>query len=235
LSVVEVGGMTGGRKIPSWECELWFHITRGDGSECPLYEHCLLKQKGDWCASDSKELLDQLFNDGQSCLSNYDCVERLTSGRIFKLVEKLAQRFLTKGKVCSPPVPKELITLFDQHPVDVREVPLRAYQGAIWRLRDGWVVYLNRNDVHGRKRFTLFHEAFHILAHRRATPVFRRYGCEKGTFNEFLAEYFASCILMPQKWVMEKWAEVGDLASMAEIFVVPKPAMWLRLRQLNLI
>jgi len=43
-----------------------------------------------------------------------------------------------------------------------------------------------------RKRFTLFHEAFHIEAHDKADPVFRTRGCERGTFNELLAECFSS-------------------------------------------
>jgi hypothetical protein len=40
---------------------------------------------------------------------------------------------------------------------------------------------------------------------------------------------------MPREWVVEKWAEVKDLGRMAEIFVVPKSAMCIRLRQLGLI
>jgi len=40
---------------------------------------------------------------------------------------------------------------------------------------------------------------------------------------------------MPREWVKEKWAEVKDLDRMAEIFDVPKVAMALRLRQLDLI
>jgi len=86
-----------------------------------------------------------------------------------------------------------------------------------------------------RKRFTLFHEAFHIEAHDKADPVFRTRGCERGTFNELLAECFDSKILMPADWVREKWAEVRDVDRMAEIFAVPKAAMWIRLKLLRLI
>jgi Zn-dependent peptidase ImmA (M78 family) len=85
------------------------------------------------------------------------------------------------------------------------------------------------------KRFTIFHEAFHILAHCRTTPVFRKRGAIGGSFNELLADYFAVCILMPRQWVGEKWAEVQDFNRMAKIFDVPKPAMCIRLRQLGLI
>jgi len=85
------------------------------------------------------------------------------------------------------------------------------------------------------KRFTLFHEAFHIIAHDKATPVFRSRGCKRGAFNELLAEYFAANILMPTDWVREWWAEVRDINRMAEIFDVPKTAMWIKLKFLKLI
>jgi len=84
-------------------------------------------------------------------------------------------------------------------------------------------------------RFTIFHEAFHILAHCRTSPVFRKRGSIVGSFNEFLADYFALCILMPREWVAEKWAEVKDLDQMAKIFSVSKSAMCIRLRQMGLI
>jgi len=41
--------------------------------------------------------------------------------------------------------------------------------------------------------------------------VFRKRGTKEGSFNELLADYFATCILMPKEWVTEKWAEVKDL------------------------
>ena len=49
------------------------------------------------------------------------------------------------------------------------------------------------------------------------------------------ADYFAICILMPEKWVRGKWAEVKDMSRMVEIFDVPESAMWFRLRCLGLI
>lgn len=57
----------------------------------------------------------------------------------------------------------------------------------------------------------------------------------QGSFNELLADYFAICILMPRQWVREKWAEVKHLNRMVEIFDVPKPAMYIRLKQLGLV
>ena len=53
------------------------------------------------------------------------------------------------------------------------------------------------------KRFTLFHEAFHILTHCNTTPTFSRIGVTQGSFNELLADVFAVFIMMPREWVEE--------------------------------
>ncbi len=133
-------------------------------------------------------------------------------------------------------MPSELISVADeQHTIETRLLPLKVYHGAIWHLREGWVIQLKDDVSSASKRFTLFHEAFHILAHCRTTPVFRKRGTMQGSFNELLADYFATCILMPKEWVKKKWAEVKDVDVMAEMFDAPKSAMWLRLRQLGLV
>jgi Zn-dependent peptidase ImmA (M78 family) len=148
----------------------------------------------------------------------------------------LAIKYLEKAGFSQPPVPTELIRCFDvSPPIEVRLLPLKAYHGAVWHLEDGWVIYLNTNDTPYRQRLALFHEAFHILAHSKATPVFRKRGISEGFFNEILADYFAGCILMPNEWVKEKWAEVNDLRQMAKIFHVTELAMWIQLRTNGLI
>jgi len=133
-------------------------------------------------------------------------------------------------------VPTELVSLADkQYPIEARLLPLKAYHGAIWHEKDGWIIQLNDNDIPVTRRFTLFHEAFHILAHCKTTPVFRKRGAVVGSFNELLADHFAGCILMSREWVEEKWAEVEDLDRMAAIFDVPRSAMGIKLKQLGLI
>jgi Zn-dependent peptidase ImmA (M78 family) len=48
-----------------------------------------------------------------------------------------------------------------------------------------------------------------------------------------LAEHFSGCILMPMKWVREKWAETHDLDAIVEIFGVPKQLAYMRLKFLH--
>ena len=231
-------------KIPRWESELWSYISRGDGEHCPLHDECQVRLQGSKCLDDSKIYLGEisaLMDDDEFTLSDpesgkLEFIRCAKVGKIFRLVEKLAQKYLKMGNVNSPPVPEVLITLCDKsHPVEIRQVPLKAYHGAIWHLRDIWVVHLNKNDTPARRRFSLFHEAFHILAHSRATPVFRKVGVKRGSFNELLADHFAGCILMPPEWAREKWDEVHDLNKMAEIFQIPKPMVWFGLKGMDLI
>jgi hypothetical protein len=160
-----------------------------------------------------------------------------SSGRIFELVRRLAVNYQMEAGIERPPVPTDLITCAgDGLPIEVRHVPLKAHHGSIWRLSDCWIVQLNTNDTPARQRFTLYHEIFHILAHCKATPVFKKakYGLQ-GSFNELLADHFAAIILMPEKCVREKWIEVKDISQMAAIFDVPKPIVWATLKHLSLI
>jgi len=230
-------------KIPKWETELWSYVSSGNGIHCPRYGYCQVRKRRGWCPSEDRQHLNQLrdeLDEAQFNPLSFDFVKSQSGegalGRLFQLVEMLAQKCLKAGKVLRPPVPTGLITLFDQqHTVEVRQLPLKVCHGAIWKQKDGWVIQLKGSDSSATKRFTLFHEAFHILAHCRTTPVFSKIGSMIGSFNECLADEFASCILMPREWVVENWANVRDLYRMAEIFDVPKPAMCLRLRQLGLI
>jgi len=222
--------------IPKWESEFWSLITSGDGEQCPLYEQCRQKPVCGYCISEHKESLCRLLDTSNFDPADYQFLSEIKVKGILYLVEKLAHKYLEMGDASSPPVPDKLVTLCARgQPLEVRELPLKLYQGAIWQLNGKWIIYLDADSTFGRKRFTLFHEAFHIIAHDKAVPVFRTRGCEKGAFNELLAEYFAGCILMPAAWMREWWAEVRDVDRMAEIFDVPKTAMWLRLKFFRLI
>ncbi len=237
-------------KTPKWESELWSYISSGDGVTCPLYDDCKTRQRGGWCFSDNKEMFSGSYGTHAIIGSSGDDSEldvfrglfehnfprKWICGRIFQLVEALANKYVKKAKLTQPPVITELIRQFDISPgIEVRPLPLKAYHGALWYLEDGWVIHLNNEDKPARQRVTLFHEAFHILAHSSATPVFRKRGIKEGLFNEMLADYFAGCILMPKGWVKEKWTEVNDLKQMAEIFQVTEVSMWIRLKAMELI
>lgn len=232
-------------KTPSWESELWSYLSSGDGVNCPLHDDCKLKRSGGWCFNDHRADFSSYYSDQPFLYAQDKTVlrtlktsipERWTLCRIFQLVEALANKCLEKAAVTQPPTPTGIIRHFDANkPVEVRFLPLKVYHGAIWQLDDSWIIHINANDTPNRQRVSLFHEVFHILAHCKATPVFRKRGTKMGFFNEMLADYFAGCIIMPKGWIERKWAEIKDVRRMAEIFQVTELGMWIRLRTMGLI
>ncbi len=237
------------QKIPKWESELWSYLSRGDGINCPLHDDCETKRNGGLCIDDHKDKLGGLYGDTPlnvdldvDRIDNFgkvvgpDFLKNWIPGPIFRLVERLANKYIEQSNITQPPIPVQIIDIFGiDHPVEIRPVSLKAYQGAIWYTDDGWVIHLNRHESLGSQRITLFHEIFHIIAHTKSTPVFRQRGIREGFFNELLADYFAGCVLTPQKWVSEKWAETNDLKRMVEIFQVTELAMWFRLKTMRLL
>ena len=234
-------------KITKWENELWSYVSSGDGTCCPIYSRCQVRRRGSSCFDDNKTLIERFSSIRRSNPDNFSTIlandadftnimDHWTPGEIFRLVEKLAQKCLKKEGISSPPVPANIIKLTDgDNPVEVRLLPLKNYHGAIWRLSDRWVIQLNAKDAPAIRRFTLFHEAFHILAHCQATPVFNSPRHNGAYFNELLADYFAVCMHMPREWVVEKWREVNNIGRMAEIFGTLESQVWIRLKQLHLI
>jgi len=221
-----------------WESKLWSYVCSGDGMHCPVINECEARRTGNWCADDHSDKLRQLLDsDDQFDPTSYDFREP-RDGMIFPVVEKLAEKLLKKGNISSLPIPIELISLADEkRPVEVRVLRLKACHAAIWRLNDVWLIQLADHCSSARNKLTLFHEAFHILAHCccNSTPAFEKRGSKQGSFNELLADYFSMCVLMPREWVRVKWAEVEHIDKMAETFEVPKSTMWFRLRELSLV
>ena len=250
MSVVEVEGMTQ-EEVSDWESELWSYMSNGDGFNCPLHDDCRTKQRGGWCFDDNivkqRRALQYGTNadDSISNLSEPDVFKKLYQQnfphrwipcRIFRLVESLANKYIQKAELNQPPVNADLVREIDINPnIELRKLPMKSYHGAVWQLEDAWVIHLNDKDSPVRQNMTLFHEVFHILAHRRSTPIFRKQIGSGGEFNEMLANHFAASIMMPKAWIREKWAEVGDVNKMVEIFQVSELAMWIKLRQMNLI
>ena len=228
------------KRVPEWESEFWSYISQSDGTRCPLYSDCHVRLLGEWCPNDNRERIEQLLDSKEYSLNNFDFLACGDCGGILKMVETLSCKYLEAAGVYQPPVPDVLISQFDKAcSIEHRTVPLKAHHGAVWRLKDGWVIHLNKDEPAVFQRFTLFHEAFHILLHLNSTPLFRK---KRGTqehreapFNELLANYFAVSILMPRRWVVEKWTEVKDVGKMAELFNVPESAMGFRLRHMCLI
>lgn len=234
------------------ETELWNYLSMGDGNSCPLRESCENRARGGWCLSDQ---VGCFFNGRESSAPTNDDEDELgifrslfrryfpfsfpwRPGHILKLVETLAQDCLAQTAVTHPPVGEDIIGQLGIEPsVEIRLLPLRSNHGAVWHLEDAWVVHVNSYDTPVRQRWTVFHEVFHILAARsKAIINFRKPGSRDGRFNELLADYFATCVLLPADWVTEAWTRSHhSLAKLAEEFQVPEVAAWVRLKTRGLI
>jgi hypothetical protein len=233
------------KKTPKWESELWAYLSSGDGTSCPMYPSCQLRGGNVRCFSENEDYF-QLVNEfvdkdepelHAPSISKLEFLTCPGSGRVFRLVSRLAGKYQELVGIDRLPVPTDLITRdSNQLPIEVRQVPLKANHGAVWQLSDCWLVHLNSNDTPARQRFTLYHEIFHILAHCKGTPVFKKAGhSQGGAFNELLADHFASIILLPTALVKRLWPEVQDIGRMAAVFEVPKPIVWITLKHLRLI
>lgn len=204
---------------------------------CPLADACPGRQSGNTCTDVNRDQLSLLIaSDDQCHLDACDC-PRLCGGGVLPFVQKLAEEHLRRGNATRMPVSTDLICLADEgHPIEVRTLDLKACQAAIWRVDDGWVIQIAETATPPRHRVSLFHEAFHIMAHTRSdsTPLFSKRGTTQGSFNELLADYFAICVLMPRPWVRKEWVKLGDLDRMAQTFDVPGSTMCLSLKELGL-
>ena len=227
---------------PKWETTLWSYLSTGDGDHCPLYANCRARKQGALCAEDNRKHLEQLFGLFDCQHFNPDKLNFFTGVSIqtdyFPLLESLADQCLRKAMVSRPPVPLELVSMADdKNAVEVRLVPLKNLNGAVWWFENRWIIHVNANDLPSRQRLTVFHELFHILAHCRSprNPIFRRRGANGGSFNEFVADQFALHALIPADWLVAKWRDIDDLDEMARIFDVPKSAMWVRCKFLGLV
>lgn len=81
-----------------WEYDLWDCISKGDGSTCPVYDCCEVRLKNGWCLSDNKEHLKRVLS-ATFDIHNYEFMEHVTpgGGKIFRLIEKLANKYLKMG------------------------------------------------------------------------------------------------------------------------------------------
>ncbi len=156
--------------------------------------------------------------------------------RVLDEIEELADKYLKQAGISEPPVPIDVINLFDtQRPIEIRPLPLRRFLGCTWLVENEWVIHLNSNSSPAVTNFTAFHEGFHIICGNSGL-AFKRAGDRYKKVSERLADYFAASILMPRHYVYGLWPEVKDPIKMSSIFGVPQPVMcdWLtRLRILE--
>lgn len=106
--------------------------------------------------------------------------------------------------------------------------------------RGRWVIFVDKNDIHGRRRFTLAHEFKHVIDHSLDKLAYARFGYgddeRRRVHIEAICQHFAACFLMPKSWVKNSWGNgIQDVYDLASLFQVSVTAMDVRLRQMGLL
>jgi Zn-dependent peptidase ImmA (M78 family) len=155
-----------------------------------------------------------------------------------RIAELQANRLLELSGIRDIPVPIEIVTDLPRIHVDY-EVDMPASGASDWdNHRKTWVITLNAIEPETRQRLSILHEYKHIIDHGSAglSPARSErtyYGLSQ---EEFLAEYFAGCVLVPKRILKRAWGDgIQRLADLAELFDVSEPAMQVRLGQVGLL
>lgn len=157
------------------------------------------------------------------------------------LAERQATELLRLLGVTSVPVPVARINELPR--VEIQVEPRHRMlnkSGFSHHWENGrWLIVVNRNDVPGRRRFTLAHEFKHVLDHPIANVAYARFGRGDGSRQrrqiEQVCDHFAACLLMPRMVVKQAWANgIQDIEALAGLFKVSMTAMQIRLDYLGL-
>jgi Zn-dependent peptidase ImmA (M78 family) len=103
-----------------------------------------------------------------------------------------------------------------------------------------WLILVDKNDLHGRRRYTLAHEFKHVIDHSLDKVAYARLGYgdtyRRQAHIEAICQHFAACFLMPKTWVTNSWANgMHDVYDLASLFQVSVTAMEVRLRVMGLL
>ncbi len=140
-----------------------------------------------------------------------------------------AEDILALFDIKEPPVPSSLVKkLFPDSEIQVTPFHPDAF-GFSFPKNGKWYVLLNQGLSVGAKRFTLFHEFYHMLQNN---PGYNK-ETEEGMVEERKAEYFAACLLMPARWFRKYWEKYHDIEKMSEKFLVSRKAVEIRLKSLE--
>lgn len=154
-----------------------------------------------------------------------------------RIAELQANRLLELSGICEAAVPNDIVTALPRIVVEY-EADMPCSGSSVWSTeRRAWIITLNALEPDTRQRFSLLHEYKHIVDHGSAG--LHDYGDRRffgQPAEEYLADYFAACVLMPKRLVKRAWGNrTQRTADLAALFDVSDRAMAVRLSQLSLI
>jgi Zn-dependent peptidase ImmA (M78 family) len=155
------------------------------------------------------------------------------------LAERQATKLVEVLGITSVPVDVARISNLPKIELRVEPRHRMAHLAGFSRWSDGrWLIVVNRDNVEGRRRFTLAHEFKHVLDHTVADVAYAQLG--KGDQPkhdkqvESVCDHFAACFLMPRIAVRRAWTSgMQDISTLALHFKVSPTAMKVRLTYLG--
>ncbi|MGH3938714.1 MAG: ImmA/IrrE family metallo-endopeptidase [Pseudonocardiaceae bacterium] len=165
----------------------------------------------------------------------------LTMGDAYTVAERQATTALRLAGITAPHV--SLSWIFDLPRTEVRLEPryvMNGLSGSTTFSKGRYVIVINKNDAHARRRFTFAHEWKHLLDYTANNVLYRHLGHgdthQQERKVERIADHFAACLLMPRMWVKNAWTGgIQDIPALAGLFMVSEDAMRVRLTYLGLL
>jgi predicted transcriptional regulator len=165
----------------------------------------------------------------------------LTLMEAYGVAEHQAYKLLELLDIKAPHVTYDKLLRLPNIEIELEPSYLMNHFAGISHFSKGhWVIFVDKNDVYGRRRFTLAHEFKHVIDHSLDKLAYKRlgYGNEERRREhvEAICQHFAACFLMPKTWVKNSYANgVQDVYNLATLFRVSVTAMDVRLRQMGLL
>jgi IrrE N-terminal-like domain len=142
-----------------------------------------------------------------------------------------ARALLELTETFEPPV-EPAILLGDPKIELVHSPDLDAASGACRWTGSRYVIAINEREPAPQQRFTAFHEFKHAVDGAATTAAIARFSrAGRRPAAEFVADYFAACVLMPEEWVARAARHARDLDHLSRYFGVSRQAMEIRLRE----
>ena len=159
----------------------------------------------------------------------------LSLNESLRVAELQATRLLSASGVTEPYVPEAVIAGLPR--VQVERLSPIPVSGSMHWVRGRWHIILNGAEPVVRQRYSLAHEAKHLLDAPFIHLLYPAlYGMTSDERSERVADFFAACLLMPRPWVKKVWGRgVHDLRLLAAMFAVSQTAMRIRLLQIGLL
>lgn len=166
---------------------------------------------------------------------------RLTLSEAYKVAELQAAELLRLLDISTAPVKFDKLFALPNVELKMEANYRMDHFSGLSRFSKGrWLIIVDGNDPHGRRRFTMAHEFKHVIDHSIGKIAYAGlgYGNKERQHQhiEAICQHFAACFLMPKSWVRDWWTRgFQDVYALAGHFQVSLTAMEVQLKKFGFI